>query len=130
MTGALLVLDLDEFKAVNDSHGHSAGDRVLRGVAEALRSRLRGTDIVARLGGDEFAVLIPRGGEEAAKRVSAALERTVPAEVKAPDGRGVEVSVGYAPFVDDAASVDDVLSAADASMYGVKLGRRRGNHHR
>jgi diguanylate cyclase (GGDEF)-like protein/PAS domain S-box-containing protein len=123
MTGALLLLDLDEFKAVNDTHGHSAGDRVLQGVAEALRSRLRGSDIVARLGGDEFAVLLPRGGAETAERVSEALRQAIPAEVQAPDGQRVEVSVGYAPFEDGVASVDDVLSAADASMYAVKAAR-------
>jgi diguanylate cyclase (GGDEF)-like protein/PAS domain S-box-containing protein len=125
LTGALLVLDLDDFKAVNDTHGHSAGDRVLCDVADALRSRLRETDIVARLGGDEFAVLLPRETPEAAERVCEALEEAIPAEVRAPDGRGVGVSVGYAPFVNDAASVDDVLSAADASMYAVKVGRPR-----
>ncbi len=123
MTGALLVLDLDGFKAVNDAHGHSAGDRVLLGVAETLLSRLRGSDIVARLGGDEFAVLLPRGGAEVAERVSDALRREIPEEVKAPDGRAVEVSVGYAAFEDGVVSVDDVLSAADASMYAVKAAR-------
>jgi diguanylate cyclase (GGDEF)-like protein/PAS domain S-box-containing protein len=128
MTGALLVLDLDGFKAVNDTHGHSAGDGVLCGVAEALRSRLRGTDIVARLGGDEFAVLLPRGGVQAARRVAEALRRKVPAEVQAPDGTAIAVSVGFAPFVDETASVDDVLASADASMYTVKLGRGYGNH--
>jgi len=125
LTGALLVLDLDDFKAVNDTHGHSAGDRVLRDVAATLRSRLRESDIVARLGGDEFAVLLPRATPETAARVCEALEREIPAEVRAPDGKGVEVSVGFAPFVDDVASVDDVLSAADASMYAVKVGRPR-----
>src|SRR5918997_1937474 len=127
MTGALLVLDLDGFKAVNDTHGHSAGDGVLCGVAEALRSRLRGTDIVARLGGDEFAVLLPRGGVQAARRVAEALRRKVPAEVQAPDGAAIAVSVGFSPFVDETASVDDVLASADASMYTVKLGRGYGN---
>jgi diguanylate cyclase (GGDEF)-like protein/PAS domain S-box-containing protein len=125
LTGALLVLDLDGFKAVNDTHGHSAGDLVLRNVADALRSRLRESDLVARLGGDEFAVLLPRESPDAAERVCEALEREIPAEVRAPDGRGVKVSVGFAPFVDDVASVDDVLSAADASMYAVKVGRPR-----
>jgi diguanylate cyclase (GGDEF)-like protein/PAS domain S-box-containing protein len=123
MTGALLLLDLDGLKAVNDTHGHSAGDRVLQGVAETLRSRLRGSDVVARIGGDEFAVLLPRGGVETAERVSEALRRAIPAEVQAPDGQRVEVSVGYAQFEGGVASVDDVLSAADASMYAVKAGR-------
>jgi diguanylate cyclase (GGDEF)-like protein/PAS domain S-box-containing protein len=125
LTGALLALDLDDFKAVNDTHGHSAGDRVLRDVADVLRSRLRESDIVARLGGDEFAVLLPRESPEAAEQVCEALEREIPAEVRAPDGQGIEVSVGFAPFVDEVASVDDVLSAADASMYAVKVGRPR-----
>jgi diguanylate cyclase (GGDEF)-like protein len=94
-------------------------------VAEALRSPLRGTDIVARLGGDEFAVLLPRGGADPAERVCEALEREIPAEVRAPDGRGVEVSAGLAPFEEGVQSVDDVLSAADTLMYAAKAGRPR-----
>jgi diguanylate cyclase (GGDEF)-like protein/PAS domain S-box-containing protein len=125
MTGALLVLDLDDFKAVNDTHGHSAGDAVLRAVADVLRSRLRGSDIVARLGGDEFAVLLPRETPEDAERVCEALEWAIPNEVKAPGGNGVGVSVGFAPFEDGVESVDDVLAAADASMYSVKAGGPR-----
>jgi diguanylate cyclase (GGDEF)-like protein/PAS domain S-box-containing protein len=125
MTGALLLIDLDDFKAVNDNHGHSAGDRVLRAVADALRDRLRESDILARLGGDEFAVLLPRETPEAAEQVCRALEQAIPAEVPTPDGRGMGVSVGFAPFVETVQSVDDVLSAADASMYDVKAGRAR-----
>jgi diguanylate cyclase (GGDEF)-like protein/PAS domain S-box-containing protein len=125
MTGALLLIDLDDFKAVNDNHGHSAGDRVLRAVADALRDRLRESDILARLGGDEFAVLLPRETPEAAEQVCRALEQAIPAEVPTPDGRGMGVSVGFAPFVETVQSVDDVLSAADASMYEVKAGRAR-----
>jgi diguanylate cyclase (GGDEF)-like protein/PAS domain S-box-containing protein len=122
--GALLVLDLDGFKEVNDNHGHSAGDHVLCEVAEVLRSRLRESDIVARLGGDEFAVLLPRETAEEAELVCRALERAIPAEVAVPaDGR-IEVSVGFAPFADGVESVDDVLTAADASMYAAKHGRR------
>jgi diguanylate cyclase (GGDEF)-like protein/PAS domain S-box-containing protein len=125
MTGALLVLDLDGFKAVNDTYGHSAGDRVLRDVADALRNRLRESDIVARLGGDEFAVLLPRETPDAAEQVCESLEAAIPTEVHVPGGRGIEVSVGFAPFAEGVLSIDDVLSAADASMYAVKAGRPR-----
>src|ERR687895_1654725 len=98
LTGALLVLDLDGFKEVNDNHGHSAGDRVLCGVADALRSRLRTTDIVARLGGDEFAVLLPRETAQEAELVCRSLEQAIPAEVSVPGDGRIEVSVGYATF--------------------------------
>jgi diguanylate cyclase (GGDEF)-like protein/PAS domain S-box-containing protein len=125
MTGALLVLDLDGFKAVNDNHGHRAGDRVLCAVADALRARLRESDVVARVGGDEFAVLLPRAGSEEADRVCQSLEQALPREVPAPGGRRIEVSVGFAPFAEDVQSIDEVLSAADASMYAVKAGRPR-----
>jgi diguanylate cyclase (GGDEF)-like protein/PAS domain S-box-containing protein len=125
MTGALLVLDLDGFKAVNDTHGHREGDRVLCAVAAALRTRLRESDIVARLGGDEFAVLLPRASAEAAEQVCEALAQAVAAEVPTPGDSRIEVSVGFAPFENGARSVDDVLSAADASMYAVKAGRPR-----
>ena len=125
LTGALLVLDLDGFKEVNDNHGHSAGDRVLCAVADALRSRLRGSDIVARLGGDEFAVLLPRETPAEAELVCRSIENAIPAEVSTPGDRRIEVSVGFAPFVEGVESVDDVLTAADASMYAAKHGRPR-----
>jgi len=125
MSGALLVLDLDGFKEVNDSHGHSAGDRVLQAVANALRDRLRESDIVARLGGDEFAVLLPRGTADSAQQVCRALEEAIPVEVPTPSGTPIEVSVGFAPFAEGVDSVDDVLSTADASMYKAKARRPR-----
>jgi diguanylate cyclase (GGDEF)-like protein/PAS domain S-box-containing protein len=125
LTGALLVLDLDGFKEVNDNHGHSAGDRVLCAVADALRSRLRASDVVARLGGDEFAVLLPRETPEEAEMVCRSLERAIPDEVEVPGDGRIEVSAGFAPFADGVESVDDVLAAADASMYEAKHGRPR-----
>jgi diguanylate cyclase (GGDEF)-like protein/PAS domain S-box-containing protein len=121
--GALLVLDLDGFKEVNDTHGHSAGDRVLCAVADALRSRLRESDIVARLGGDEFAVLLPRETAEEAELVCRSLEAAISAEVSGPGNGHIEVSIGFAPFTDGVDSVDDVLARADASMYASKQGR-------
>jgi diguanylate cyclase (GGDEF)-like protein/PAS domain S-box-containing protein len=125
LTGALLVLDLDGFKEVNDTYGHSAGDRVLRAVADALRSRLRESDIVARLGGDEFAVLLPRETPVEAELVCRSLEHAIRSEVSTPGDGRIEVSVGFAPFVESVESVDDVLAAADASMYAAKHGRPR-----
>jgi diguanylate cyclase (GGDEF)-like protein/PAS domain S-box-containing protein len=125
VSGALLVLDLDGFKEVNDNNGHSAGDRVLCAVAEVLRLRLRASDIVARLGGDEFAVLLPRETPAEAETVCRSLERAIPAEVPVPGDGRIEVSIGFAPFVEGVESVDDVLAAADASMYRAKHGRPR-----
>jgi diguanylate cyclase (GGDEF)-like protein/PAS domain S-box-containing protein len=125
VTGALLVLDLDGFKEVNDEYGHSAGDRVLCAVADALRGRLRASDIVARLGGDEFAVLLPRETPAEAELVCRSLEQAIPAEVSTPGDTRIAVSAGFAPFVEGVDSVDDVFSAADASMYAAKHGRPR-----
>jgi diguanylate cyclase (GGDEF)-like protein/PAS domain S-box-containing protein len=125
MTGALLVLDLDGFKAVNDEHGHKAGDNVLCAVAAALTNRLRESDIVARIGGDEFAVLLPRASAAEAEKVCESLEQAIPGEVPAPGEHRIEVSVGFAAFAEDVTSVDEILTAADASMYEVKAGRPR-----
>jgi diguanylate cyclase (GGDEF)-like protein/PAS domain S-box-containing protein len=128
MSGALLVLDLDGFKAVNDEHGHRAGDDVLCAVAKALQRRLRESDIVARIGGDEFAVLLPQATAVEAEKVCEALEEAIPNEVPAPGDHRIEVSVGFAPFVEGVASIDEILTAADASMYDVKAGRPRAQH--
>jgi diguanylate cyclase (GGDEF)-like protein/PAS domain S-box-containing protein len=125
MTGALLVLDLDGFKAVNDNFGHRAGDDVLRALADVLRTRLRESDVVGRVGGDEFAVLLPRAGSVEAERVCQSLEEAIPRDVRAPGDHRIEVSVGFAPFTEGVKDIDEVLTAADASMYSVKAGRSR-----
>jgi diguanylate cyclase (GGDEF)-like protein/PAS domain S-box-containing protein len=114
--GALLMVDLDGFKRVNDQHGHAAGDELLVTCAEALRERLRDSDEVARLGGDEFAVLLPAGDREEAQVVAGgivdAIERRTLGEITA--------SVGVAPVGDAAATPDDLLRGADRVMYGAK----------
>ncbi len=115
---ALLYLDLDGFKQVNDRYGHSIGDAVLREVAKVLTSSLRHDDIVARLGGDEFAVIIP-GNEQSAsavsKRVCVEVERCM-----ALRGWNVTVSIGAAMFAAPPNSVDEALAAADALVYEAK----------
>jgi diguanylate cyclase (GGDEF)-like protein/PAS domain S-box-containing protein len=125
MVGALIVLDLNDFKDVNKTHGHRAGDRLLMSVAKVLTNRLRETDLLARIGGDQFAVLLPRAKPPEAERVSQALEDAIAEEVRVPrDGR-LEASVGFAPFTDTLGSAEETLLAAHAAMYAVKAGQPR-----
>ncbi len=126
-TGALLMLDLDRFKQVNDSHGHPAGDRLIREVAEALRRRTRTSDSLARLGGDEFAVILPRcSGEEAlvaAEAIAEEIRRHHPEDGLDP----LTVSIGIARFGEDPkASVATIVADADAAMYAAKDEGRDG----
>jgi diguanylate cyclase (GGDEF)-like protein len=125
MTGALIVLDLNDFKAVNEAHGPRAGDRVLIAVAEALANRLRDSDLLARVGGNQFAVLLPQAKPHEAERVSQALEDVVGEELQLPGKRRMEASVGFAPFTATLASVEEVQLAAEAAMYAVKAGLPR-----
>jgi diguanylate cyclase (GGDEF)-like protein/PAS domain S-box-containing protein len=127
--GALLVLDLDHFKYVNDALGHHAGDELIMRVAETLRGRLRESDILARLGGDEFAVLLPNADEHAAQRVADDLVRAIRgdgATGTTARHRRVTTSVGVAPFRSGAATGAELLIAADLAMYHAKeAGRDR-----
>jgi diguanylate cyclase (GGDEF)-like protein len=116
---AVLFLDLDDFKAVNDSFGHDFGDRLLVEVAGRLRASVRAGDSVARFGGDEFVVLLDEVSEaqDAARVATKVLEA-----LRAPyrlDGRLVRVvaSVGMSVFPDDGASCGELLRQADAAMY-------------
>jgi diguanylate cyclase (GGDEF)-like protein/PAS domain S-box-containing protein len=120
--GAVLMLDLDRFKDVNDSLGHMAGDRLLAEVADALRRRLRATDTLARLGGDEFAVVLPACPTEEACKVAAELGAAAGAPIKiAGRPRRVTASVGVAPFgTRGDESADNLLVEADLAMYRAK----------
>ena len=128
MDGALLVIDLDRFKQVNDGHGHRAGDRVLAEVAAVLRKRLRESDILARFGGDEFAVLMPHGGTPEAAELANLMVTAVRREVATPAGP-LDASVGYALFEDATTSSDEVLSRADDAMYADKAASGRPMRH-
>ena len=119
---ALLFIDLDHFKAVNDSLGHAAGDAVLVEVARRMSKELRNTDSLFRLGGDEFALLVSPVTDPAA--VAHLAERLI-AVVREPlrvEGQivlvGATVGMAFAP--DDAGSASDLLRAADAAMYAAK----------
>lgn len=127
-TGAMLMLDIDHFKLVNDNHGHPAGDQLIREVADVLRGRARESDVLARLGGDEFAVVLNRcdAGEArvAAEGIAAAIRDHVPAQ------EGVEpvtACVGIAMFgADPRISAASVVSEADTAMYAAKDAGRDG----
>ncbi len=118
MDGALLMLDLDDFKRVNDNFGHRRGDYVLISVAMTLLLRLRETDVVARFGGDEFAVLMPVGGVEEATELADVLTAAIAADVPTPGGP-LSASVGIALF-GDLTTGDEMLSRADDAMYAQK----------
>ena len=127
--GALLVLDLDHFKYVNDALGHHAGDELILSVAALLQDRLRETDTIARLGGDEFAVLLPNADVDAAEHVAGTLVRAIREEATVVAGdrrRRVTTSVGIAPFGDSDLTGEELLIEADLAMYEAKeAGRDR-----
>ena len=126
------LVDLDDFKAVNDRHGHLVGDRVLRAVAEALTSEVRAYDAVGRFGGEEFVVLLAAVDVEGATSTAERLRARVSAievPVHAPDGpatvSGLTASVGAAVYPAAADDLDDLVLAADAALYDAK---RRGRN--
>ncbi len=125
-TGALLVLDLDEFKPVNDNHGHLTGDRVIEEVASVLGRRARETDVLARVGGDEFAIVLPHCDAEEARTVADAMVRAIREHEVGTEGVSrVTASVGIALFgAGTEATFDSVLSDADAAMYAAKQAGR------
>ena len=115
--GAVLALDVDNFKFVNDSEGHEAGDRTLKSVAEVLERRTRATDILARLGGDEFAIVLPESTEQEALKVASDVRSLL---CERPSGP-IKVSVGISLFTpEQQISADDALVAADIAQYQAK----------
>src|ERR1700733_9584491 len=127
-TGAVLMLDLDHFKQVNDTHGHPAGDQLIREVADVLRERSRESDVLARLGGDEFAVVLPRCSLAEAHVVGEAIATAIRAHQPAQEGvEPLTASVGVAMFGDHPrTSIASVISEADTAMYAAKDDGRDG----
>jgi diguanylate cyclase (GGDEF)-like protein len=116
---SLALVDLDDFKQVNDTHGHGAGDDVLRATAQHLAESVRSTDTVARVGGDEFVILLPETDPaQAAAAVGHLRSRPVAADLP------VGFSVGVVTYADDPPSVEDILAEADRAMYAEKRAGR------
>jgi len=126
---SLLFLDLDGFKAVNDTHGHLFGSRALVEAAAVIRQSARETDVVARFGGDEFALVLPDTGGEGAFAVGERIrERICAHKFLAGDGLDIHLtaSVGVATLPDVAASAEELVQAADKAMYQVKETGKNG----
>jgi diguanylate cyclase (GGDEF)-like protein len=120
--GALMIIDIDGLKAVNDSLGHHAGDNLLRQIAEIMRERVRTTDIVARLSGDEFAVLMPQADTDGAIHLGEELRSQVAESARpGPEAECATISVGVTMFGGGReAGPEAVLAAADQAMYRAK----------
>jgi diguanylate cyclase (GGDEF)-like protein/putative nucleotidyltransferase with HDIG domain len=124
---AFLEMDLDEFKAINDRHGHQAGDRYLTEVSRVLRSHLRERDILVRLSGDEFAAILPLTGFAAAALLSERLQQAVDLfSLRLDEGKVARsgVSVGIALYPQDGESFEDLMVRADYNMYQNKAARK------
>jgi diguanylate cyclase (GGDEF)-like protein len=126
---ALLVMDLDNFKDINDNHGHHVGDRALREVARVLRQVIRPYDICVRYAGDEFIVVLSACGQEEAEQKRLELQTAVDmVEFDARPGRPIQLalSVGAAVFPYDGSAYETLLASADARMYRDKTARKQG----
>jgi diguanylate cyclase (GGDEF)-like protein len=129
---AVILLDLDNFKRINDTHGHLAGDLVLRAIADRLKGQLRDDDLIGRFGGDEFAVLLPGTGGGEASRIAERLRASIVDEpIVIGDGRrdGVRtdatISIGVAEIA-TGCDLTDLIAGADAALYRAKnAGRNR-----
>ncbi|MGH9166333.1 MAG: diguanylate cyclase [Acidimicrobiia bacterium] len=121
---AVVLADLDDFKAVNDAHGHAAGDAVLRMVGEVLRTHLRAVDIACRVGGEEFGLLMPDTSAEGAVRVAERVREAVHRR-RVPGVGTITVSLGVAVFPDHALDRDDLMKSADNALY---LAKRQGKN--
>jgi diguanylate cyclase (GGDEF)-like protein len=126
------LIDIDHFKAVNDTHGHLVGDKVLRAVTDAIQEHLRAYDLAGRFGGEEFVLLLPNAREPDAISIAERLRRHVEA-MKIPVGDDesgpsvtLTISVGVSALNSHTRELNDLMSAADAAMYFAKQsGRNR-----
>ncbi|MFL6651025.1 MAG: diguanylate cyclase [Sulfurifustaceae bacterium] len=125
---AVLFADLDGFKAVNDAHGHDAGDRLLQDVARAIAGQVRSNDIVSRFGGDEFVVILPDVNYEQAAVIAKRVQDVVTATGR--ENTQLSVTIGIALAPEHGADLDAVLKRVDAAMYEGKLVGGRGGIRR
>ncbi len=123
---SLLMLDIDHFKRVNDTHGHLAGDAVLKALGKLLHREVRGIDRVCRYGGEEITVILPETDIDAAAHVAERLRAAVEAQPFDANSEPIRltVSIGVASFPAHADSAETLVAAADAALYAAKRGGR------
>jgi diguanylate cyclase (GGDEF)-like protein len=119
---ALLLLDLNDFKEINDTYGHPIGDQVLRIVSERLQAAVKAGDLVSRLGGDEFAIVaLEIGGSAQAEALSARLREVIAQPISIKDQiHLVSASVGFAIFPKEGVAASEVFHQADSALYAAK----------
>jgi diguanylate cyclase (GGDEF)-like protein len=128
---AVLLLDVDNFKQINDAHGHPVGDMVLRFIAEIARARVRPTDAVARIGGDELAIVLPGADKNVVARIGRDVHNAVRStQFQLPDGRYINISVstGGASKLGPDVSLAELTRIADDRLYASKNSRGSGDH--
>ena len=124
---SVIMFDLDNFKKINDTHGHAVGDEVIHAIAQRLVRYSRSADIVARLGGDELVVILPRTNKRDALDISQRLQQAVTKEpLSLPDGDYIPLGIsgGCGTYPDDASDIENLLRKADAAMYSNKTARK------
>jgi diguanylate cyclase (GGDEF)-like protein len=117
---SVLLVDVDRFKAINDTFGHTTGDEILCAIADRTRASVRATDTLARIGGDELALVAPDAPAEGAARLAASLHDAVSGLVPAPDAAPVTLTIARASFPEDGGDRDALLRAADRRLHAVK----------
>jgi len=124
----VLMIDCDNLKRINDTHGHESGNRLLQHLVRCIREQLRGSDVMARFGGDEFIVLLPetnsKGAVEMAERIRTAVEISR-FDLRTGD-TNITISIGLSSYPDDGGNLDAIVEKADKAMYRAKQrGRNR-----
>ncbi len=114
---ALVVLDVDNLKQINDSAGHLAGDQALRHVAQAIRASIRERDLAARIGGDEFAIILASGGLRGAQQIASRIRERLQEQPSEPGCPACSVSIGVAAQSSSVTTPEQLLAAADAQLY-------------
>jgi len=125
---SLLVMDIDKFKGINDTYGHSVGDTILKEFVIAMRKGVRATDIVGRFGGDEFMIILPTSEKDKAHKIAQGIARIVEGsiiKISQKMSLHLTTSIGVATYPDDSATAEDIFDKADQALYQVK--KRGGN---